>query len=165
MSVWFNTAFIWIIQIVILIGLLGLIIPIFPGLVVIWLGTLSYGIATGFSTNGWILFGLISLLMLLGSVVDNILMGVGAHKGGASWLTILIALLSGLLGTIFFPPFGGLIAAPLAIFGMEYLRQREWKKAGKAVGGLAIGWGMTFLVRFGIGVLMMICWWVWVWVS
>jgi len=164
-SVWFNTAFIWIIQIVILIGLLGLIIPIFPGLVVIWLGTLSYGIATGFSANGWILFGLISLLMLLGSVVDNILMGVGAHKGGASWLTILIALLSGLLGTIFFPPFGGLIAAPLAIFGMEYLRQREWKKAGKAVGGLAIGWGMTFLVRFGIGVLMMICWWVWVWVS
>lgn len=92
-------------------------------------------------------------------------MGAGARKGGASWLTILIALLSGLLGTILFPPFGGLIAAPLAIFGLEYLRQREWRKAGKAVGGLAIGWGMTLLVRFGIGVLMMICWWVWVWLS
>jgi uncharacterized protein YqgC (DUF456 family) len=103
--------------------------------------------------------------MLMGSVVDNILMGVGARKGGASWLTVAIALGVGLLGTIVFPPLGGLIAAPLAIFGLELWRQRHWNKAGKAVGGLAIGWGMTFLVRFGIGVLMMICWWVWVWKS
>ncbi len=162
---WLEPAFIWIIQIVILIGLVGLVIPIFPGLVLIWLATLGYGIAKGFSTSGWILFALISLLMLMGSVVDNILMGVGARKGGASWLTVAIALGVGLLGTIVFPPLGGLIAAPLAIFGLELWRQRHWKKAGKAVGGLAIGWGMTFLVRFGIGVLMMICWWVWVWKS
>ncbi|MGB9674296.1 MAG: DUF456 domain-containing protein [Anaerolineales bacterium] len=165
MSAWLDSVLFWVIQGVILIGLLGLIIPIFPGLVVIWLGTLSYGIAKGFSTSGWIWFGVISLLMIVGSLVDNILMGAGARKGGASWWTIGIALMAGLIGTILLPPLGGIILAPLVVFALELWRQRGWREAGKALGGLAVGWGLTFFVRFGLGLLMMICWWVWVWKS
>jgi hypothetical protein len=46
---------------------------------------------------------------------------------------------------------------------MEYLRVRDVEKAWQALRGLATGWGLSFFVRFGIGFLMMVLWWIWVW--
>ncbi len=93
-------------------GLIGLIVPVFPGLVVMWLAALGYGIAFGFSTPGIVIFVIISLLAIVGSVIDNVLMGVGARTGGASWIAIGIALLAGIIGTILLPPFGGITRRP-----------------------------------------------------
>jgi uncharacterized protein YqgC (DUF456 family) len=144
-----------------LIGLIGLIVPIFPGILIIWLSALGYGVVTGFSTLGIILFVLITLLMIAGEVIDNVLMGAGARKGGASWLSIVVGILAGVIGTLLFPPVGGFIAAPAAILLLEYSRGRDWEKAWRATRGLAIGWGLGFLVRFGVGVLMIGMWLVW----
>lgn len=163
MPTWGETLTTVLVQIFMLAGLIGLLIPIFPGIIVMWLAALVYGILTGFSTAGIVIFVLISLLALGGTLVDNLLMGAGARKGGASWITIAVALLAGVLGTILFPPFGGLIAIPLAIFTLEYLRARDLREAWFALRGLVAGWGLSFLVRYGIGALIMVLWWVWVW--
>lgn len=150
-------------QLFMLVGLIGLIVPVFPGLVVMWLAALIYGLVSGFGTLGTILFIFITLLMLVGSVVDNLLMGAGARKGGASWGTILLGYAAGLLGTIFIPPFGGLIAAPLVVLLLQYRQTEDWKQAWTTVKELVIGWGLSFFARLGIGFLLMLFWWIWVW--
>jgi uncharacterized protein len=160
---WLRISIFGITQFVMLVGLFGLVVPIFPGIVVIWLAALGYGAVTGFHTFSIVMMVLISMLMLAGVTVDNFLMGAGARKGGASWLTVGVALVAGVVGTIFLPPFGGLIAAPLSVLLLEYWRLRDLKKAGQAVLGLATGYGLSFIARFGIGMIMMILWWVWVW--
>jgi uncharacterized protein YqgC (DUF456 family) len=160
---WLEVIIVILAQILLLVGLFGLVIPIFPGVIVMWLVTLGYGVVTGFRTLGIVLFVLITLLMLFSTVVDNLLMGAGARKGGASWRSILVALVAGVAGTLIFPPFGGLIAAPLAVFAVELIRFREWRRALTATGGMATGWGLTFVARFLIGVLIMMLWWLWVW--
>ena len=149
----------------ILVGLVGLIIPIFPGIVVIWLATLAYGIVVGFNLLGIIIFVVLTLLMIAGTTADNFLMAAGSRKGGASWWTIAAGLLAGTIGTIVFPPFGGLIAAPLVILLIEFLRVREFNQAWRATGGLVVGWGLSFFVRLGIGVLMLVLWLVWAFVK
>jgi hypothetical protein len=147
-----------------LVGLFGLLVPFFPGLVVMWLAALGYGLATqSFGALGIFLFVLITVIMIFGSFVDNLMMGVGARKGGAGWVTILVALVAGVGGTILFPPIGGIIAAPLAILLLEYFRLKDWKKAWKAFTGLTVGWGLSFLARFGLGVLVLLLWLLWVW--
>lgn len=163
MPEWLNTSIIFLTQLILLVGLFGLIVPIFPGLVIMWLATLVYGIITGFRTLGIVLFIIITLLMIAGSIADNLMMGAGARKGGASWLAVGVAILAGVVGTIIWPPIGGLIAAPLGIFLLELVRYREFKKAWSAFLGLATGWGLSFFVRFGIGVMMILLWWLWVW--
>ncbi|MFZ5808170.1 MAG: DUF456 domain-containing protein [Chloroflexota bacterium] len=163
MPAWLEASLFWVVQVVMLVGLFGLVVPVFPGLVVIWLGGLGYGVAQGFSTLGWVIFAILTVIMLAGTVVDNLLMGAGARQGGAAWSSILLALAAGVVGTIAFPPLGGLIAAPLAVFALEYLRHRDGGKAWSAVRGLALGWGLTFLVRFAMGLVMMALWWIWVW--
>ncbi|MFC2054607.1 DUF456 family protein [Chloroflexota bacterium] len=162
MEGWLDTSITAITLFIMLIGLFGLVVPIFPGIFVMWLAALGYGVVTDFSTLGIILFVLISLLMVIGIVIDNIFMGVGAHQGGASWITLGVAFLVGVIGTIIFPPFGGIIAAPVAVFLLELLRFKDLRKAWLAFRGLAAGWGVSFVARFGVGVLMVTLWGMWV---
>jgi uncharacterized protein YqgC (DUF456 family) len=163
MAPWVDSLIIVLTQLFMLVGLIGLLVPIFPGITVMWLSALGYGVVSGFSTLGIVLFVLITLLLIAGILVDNLFIGAGARKGGASWVTIGVALIAGVLGTIIFPPFGGLIAAPLAVFILEYVRVRDLRQTWLALRGLAAGWGLSFIARFGIGMLMMIFWWIWVW--
>ena len=87
MPEWLNKVIFALTQIIMLVGLFGLIIPIYPGTVVMWLASLGYGVVTGFTPLGIGLFVVITLLMLFSTIVDNLMMGAGARKGGASWLT------------------------------------------------------------------------------
>jgi hypothetical protein len=161
MPAWAEVITFWLTLVVMLLGLVLLIVPIFPGITVIWAAALIYGFITGFDTLGIIVLVLITLGMIAGISADNVLMGAGARRGGASWLTIIVALIAGIAGTILLPPIGGLIAIPIAIFLLELLRVREWRGAWKATRGLALGWGLSFLVRFGIGLIMIAIWLGW----
>lgn len=163
MPEWLHISVFALTQIILLVGLFGLLVPLFPGIVVMWLAVLGYGVAAGFSTLGIVLFVIITVLMLVGTVVDNLFMGAGARKGGASWKTIGAALVAGVLGTLIFPPLGGLIASPLVVLLLEYQRTRDWQLAWQSLRGMATGWGLSFVARFGIGLVMMILWWIWAW--
>jgi uncharacterized protein YqgC (DUF456 family) len=160
---WLEASIFGITQFFMLVGLFGLVVPIFPGTVIMWLAALGYGLVAGFGTLGVVIFVILTLLMLASTVMDNLMMGVGARQGGASWKTIAVALLAGVVGTIIFPPFGGIIAAPVAVFVLEYTRLGSREKAWEALRGLATGWGLSFILRFGIGIVMMLLWWLWVW--
>jgi hypothetical protein len=158
---WLSTSIFWITLVVMLVGTLGLIVPIFPGLAVIWLAALGFGVITGFTTLGWVLFALLTILLVIGSLIDNILMGSRAHKEGAAWSTVVLGLLAGVLGTIIFPPFGGIIAAPLVVLVIETIRQRNIKKALLSLRGMAVGMGSAYIVRLFIGMAMIGLWLVW----
>jgi len=158
---WLSNGIFVLTLMVMLVGLFGLVVPIFPGMIVIWLAALGYGVVTGFTTLGWVLFVLLTVLMITGATIDNVLMSARAHKEGAAWFSIALGMLAGILGTIIFPPFGGLIAAPLVVWLLEYLRQRDVRKALATLRGLAIGWGASFVVRFMLGLAMIGLWLVW----
>ncbi len=163
MPEWVRTSTEILTLVVMLIGLFGLLIPIFPGGVVIWLAALGYGLIVGFTTPGIIFFVLISILTIASVLADNILMAGKAHKEGASWWSIIIALFAGAIVTFIMPPFGGLIAAPLALYLAEYVRRRDWDQALKVTKGMLLGCGWAFIVRFGLGMIKISIWAVWAW--
>src|SRR5512135_2335280 len=115
MPAWLSASIFSITLVLMLVGLFGLIVPIFPGITVIWLAALGYGVVTGFNTLAWVMFGVITVLMIVGVTIDNVLMGAKAHKEGAAWSSLALGMLAGVLGTIFLPPVGGILAAPLAV--------------------------------------------------
>ena len=77
---------------IMLVGELGLIIPILPGLAIIWVAGLVYGVITGFTWVSGAIFAVMTLLMVFGSFIDNIIMGASARQTGASWVSIAISL-------------------------------------------------------------------------
>ena len=149
--------------VVLAVMLFGLVSLIFlPGLVIIWVAALVYGIVTGFTLTSGILFAVITILMIVGSLIDNVVMGAKAKQQGASWLAIGAALVGGVLGSLVFPPFGGLIIALIALFSVEFLRLKDWKQAFESTKSMAVGCGWAAVIRFGIGVIMILLWGGWV---
>ncbi len=158
---WLDLGLFWLTLIFMLIGLFGLVVPIFPGLIIIWLSALGYGLTAGFPPLGIAMFVLITLLTIAGMFVDNVLVGAGARKGGAGWWAIFAGWAAGLVFTLLLPPIGGVIAAPVAVFLVEFIRKNNWRHAVKATGGMLAGWGLTFVARFLMGVLMIGFWLIW----
>jgi len=163
--IWLETTIIILTVLTMLIGLFGLIIPIFPGNVVMWLAALVYGLVFGFGKLGGVMFAIITVLMLIAAAADNVLMGAKAREKGADWGSIILALTAGVIGTIIFPPIGGLIAAPLVLYLMELQRLGDADEAKAVVKALLTGWGLAFIVRFGIGVVMLALWGIWAFIN
>ena len=146
-----------------IIGTAGLIIPVFPGLVVNWIAILFYGLVSGFGIKGWIIFSLVTILMIVGNVIDNVMMGKKAHESGASWLSISFAYAISLVVSVLLTPIAGLAAAPISVFLVEFIRRKKWREALKVAWSLMLGWGWSIGIRILIGVVMILLWMIWAW--
>jgi uncharacterized protein YqgC (DUF456 family) len=146
-----------------LIWLAGMVVPIFPGVTVIWALALLYGIIFGFGVGGGWLFAFITVLAVIGWVVDNILMGGKARQGGARWTSIAIAFVAGFVGSIFLTPLGGIAATLYALYLAEYSYRQDRAEAWAVTKSMAIGWGWAFVARFSIGLVMIGLWAIWAW--
>ena len=150
-----------------LVGLVGLIIPVFPGLTVMWLAALVYALVQ--SASGlmalvdWLSFAIITLFMIGGNIVDNIIIASKMRGHEIPWKTIILCYIVGIVVSLFFTPLAGLVASPLSLLGLEYLRFRDKKLAFESAKVFMIGWGASFAARFGIGILMVIFWMLWAW--
>jgi uncharacterized protein len=158
---WIATSINILTLIVMLFGLFGLIMPVFPGLVIIWLAALGFGIFGGFSAGGWGFFLVITVLMLIGNISDGLLMGKKALDYGAAKVSLVIAAAVSIVVSLFFSPIGGLIAAPIALYLSEKNQGHTPEEAKRITKGLMVGWGWAFALRFAIGIIMIILWTIW----
>jgi uncharacterized protein YqgC (DUF456 family) len=155
-------AFPWVMLVIMVFGLFGLIVPIFPGNVVIWASTLTYALVTGFDTRAWWFFVPISVLTIAATSADNLFMGGKARQAGASWRGIIIALITAFVTSLVLTPIAGLVAAPAALFIHEFFRlDQDGKEAWMVTRGLMLGCGWAFVTRFALGVLQvsLYAWW------
>ncbi len=157
-----STWFVPVIAVIMALGLFSLLTYIVPGLTIIWIAALVYGIVKGFTVPTGIIFGVITLLMLGGNIVDNLTMGASAKKTGASWLSIAVALIAGVAGTFLLPPFGGILFAAVGILVVEWIRNKNLEAGLRSTGGILKGCGLGVILRFGIGVIMIGLWVLWV---
>lgn len=148
--------------IVMLVGLLGAFLPIFPDMIIMVGAALGYGLLVGWGDSGAWFFGAIALLGLVGIVSDIWVSGVGGKIGGASFVSLLVGSALGLIGFIFLTPLGGLAILLAVIFLMEYKRQGDAEKAIKGMLGVGVGYGASFIVKLLIGLLMIVLWVLWV---
>ena len=142
----------------------GLVVPVFPGLVVIWVLALVYGIIGSFGMLGAVLFVIITVLAILGEISDNLLMSKKARQEGARWRSIAVAFIAGVVCSIVFTPLIGIAGALGGLFLTEFLFSRDHRQALAVTKGMAIGWGWSFMLRFAVGLVMVALWAIWAWV-
>jgi hypothetical protein len=157
----------WLTLTFMLVGLVGLVIPIFPGIAVIWLSALVYAVIEALAGKmgfwDWLLFALITVLMVVGSFIDNIIIARKLRETGTPWRSIGIGYVAGLVSSLFLTPFAALLITPLALYAAEYWRLRDTRLAFDSAKGWLIGFGWTFLVLVAIGGVMIGLWLLWVW--
>jgi uncharacterized protein len=152
---------------VLLAGLLGLLIPVFPGLTIMWLGTLVYAVVQ--AMNGamtwvdWLLFALITILMIGGNIIDNIIIAKHVRDKNVPWGSIIWAFVAGLLVSLFFTPLAGMVASPVGLYLAELKRLKDKQVALANTKAWMTGWGWSLAARFGIGLVMVLFWALWAW--
>jgi uncharacterized protein YqgC (DUF456 family) len=151
-----------------IVGLAGLVIPVFPGLTVMWIATLVYAmlqqIAKAMTVWDWILFALITILMIVGNVIDNIIIARHVRDKEVPWSSIILGFLAGLIASLFLTPLIGILAAPAGLFLAELYRLKDRKIAFESTRAWMTGWGWSLAARFVIGIFMVIFWMLWAWI-
>jgi uncharacterized protein len=117
---------------VMVVGLAGSVLPGLPGVPLIFLAALVYGIYTGFAEVGWPIVALLGLFAALALVAAIVGTPYGARRFGASkWGTIggavggIVGALVGLLFLGIGSLFGLILGTIAGVFLGEYLRRRE----------------------------------------
>jgi uncharacterized protein YqgC (DUF456 family) len=147
---------------VLLFGLVGLVVPVFPGLTVMWLGTLVYVLlqsSAGLMTVwDWLLFAAITTLMIVGNIADNVIIASKMRNKYVPWSSIGWAFAAGIVASLFFTPLIGLIAAPAGLYLAELRRLKDQRSAIDSTKAYMVGWGWAFGARFLIGLVMTGLW-------
>ena len=142
------------------IGLLGVLLPLVPGVALIWLVALVYAIAEGFKNIDPITMIVLSIIALPGITADIWVSSLGAKAGGASLWSIVASLVGGVVGFLVSTLPGAIIGALVGLMAVELLRAKDWRQALKASGGWIAGWLLAAVVQIITGVIMIaIFWW------
>ena len=145
-----------------LVGLIGVVLPFFPGLALVWLGALVYGLMSGFGSVGWSFMIAITLLMAGGIVAGIVLPHQRVGAAGAPKSTLVTGIVLGVVGFFVIPIIGLPLGAALGVLLAERSRSNDWGVAWASTKTLIIGFGIGVLVQFVAGLAMVGCWVAWV---
>ncbi len=169
MALWAEIPLLVVVILGMLIGFFGLFLVFFPGLTVIWLSITVWGIATRFNygDGSWTFtltlatFAVITMLMLLGNILDNVFMAGGARSRGASWWAIGLSWVAMIGVGIWLTPLVGLLAALVVLFLVEWLRNKDHKVAFISTSQMAMGCGWAVGARLLVATVMIGLFLVW----
>lgn len=145
--------FLWLVMIF---GLIGIIVPLLPGILLIWLAVLAYAVFDGFTLISVPTFALISVIALVTGTADLWLPLLGAKTTGVPWKTIALGVVGGIAGTFLLPILGTILGYAAGILLGEYLRLGLLRPALKSsLIGLA-SWGVGTAIQLAGGILIII---------
>lgn len=150
-----------VVAVVMIIGLVGTLVPVLPGLVMMWFVALAYGFSVGFGGVGVTVMVALTMLVLLGFGLGFVLPKRAASGSGATGRSQVVGLIGAVIGFFVIPVIGLVVGALLGILLGEYADKGELRSAWTATLGTAKGFGINALVQFGIGYMMLLLWSVW----
>ncbi len=120
----------------IIVGLVGIVVPILPGLLLVLGGVLLWALIEG-GTVAWAIFGVSLLVAVAGYVLQYTLPGRRMRERGVNTSTLAIAVLCGIIGFFVVPIVGAIIGFVLGIFVVEVGRGRDrtlaWERTKHAL--------------------------------
>lgn len=143
------------------IGVAGTILPVVPGLWLIWAAGVVYGIATGFGVIGWVALGVMSVLAIGGSLVAVVLPQRRAMRVGVPlWGQALAAVLA-VIGLFVIPFIGAMVGFVIGILIASLSETGDVRTAIPVAVATLRTMLVASAIQFACGVAMFVTWIVW----
>jgi len=128
---------------VMLVGVVGIFVPVLPGSVIVWAAIVVWAVAGDDSLVArWAVAAAASVLLGGALVVSTTLPARSAGVGAPRYLPWVVAL-GTIVGFFVVPLVGGFIGGPIAAFAAETVRLRDptqgWRSAVRTLKGLGLG--------------------------
>jgi hypothetical protein len=142
------------------VGLVGIFVPVLPGLVLVWGGGLWWAIADGGGPARWAVLAVMTVLLVLGTLAKYILPTRAAADAGAPLSTLLIGAVGAIAGFFIVPVVGLLVGGVAGVYLAELVRLRDWHQAVASTRAALIAVGIGMLVELAAGLAMALTWFV-----
>ncbi|HRV68061.1 MAG TPA: DUF456 domain-containing protein [Marmoricola sp.] len=145
-----------IVAIVIAVGLAGILIPVFPGPILI-VGALAVWASEQGTTTSWIIFVVATLIMVVGWLVKYLIPGKSLRNAGIPNSSLLAGGLLGIIGFFVIPVIGFVIGFVLGIYLAQYRRvghDEAWPSTIHALKAV----GVSILIEFSAASLAALVW-------
>ncbi|MRR53876.1 MAG: DUF456 domain-containing protein [Deltaproteobacteria bacterium] len=131
--------FLWILAaLLVLVGIAGTVLPILPGVPLVFFGLVTAAWIDDFQRVGWGVLAFLAVVTVLSQLIDLLATARGAQKMGAGRAALLGGTVGLVVGLFFGLP--GLILGPfLGAFLGEYLAKGNLRQSGKAGFGTWLG--------------------------
>ena len=139
----------------IVIGLLGVFLPVVPGIPLAFAGMLLAAWAGGFSKISIFTVVLLGLLTLASVAVDFFAGLIGAKHAGASRWALFGAAAGSILGFLIFNFIGLIIGPFIGAVAVEMIRGKTAREAGKIGIGTWIGMAVGVVLKVGLAFAML----------
>ncbi|AKU17129.1 DUF456 domain-containing protein [Luteipulveratus mongoliensis] len=120
-------------------GIVGLVVPVLPGLLVTVAGVLLWTLDRGDRT-AWIVFAICAVIALAGWTVQYVVPSRRMRAAGVPTTTLLFGAVCGIAGFFVIPVVGLFVGFPLGVYLAEHLRLRNATAA----------WGATKVALKGV---------------
>jgi uncharacterized protein YqgC (DUF456 family) len=145
-------------------GIIGVIIPLLPGLLLCWCGVLFWAIFGDGGWGKWLVFAIATVIAVNGTLIKYMWPGRSLKRNGVPNTSLLVGGVVGLVGFFVIPIVGlvvgfvfGLWLAERARLGDSRLAWPSTKQALKAV-GLAVlielGAALAIAATWGLGLVL-----------
>ncbi len=145
-----------------LVGLVGIVVPVLPGLLLVWLATALWAFEHP-NHWAWLVFGLCGVVYAVGVVAQYLVPGRRLKEAGVRTSTLFLAVVLAIVLFFLIPVVGAPIGFVLGVFLVELARHREghtaWRATVSALKAVAVSVG----IELAAGFVIVLVWLLGVW--
>ena len=143
--------------VMVVVGIVGIVVPILPGLLLTWAGVALWAVTTG-GAGGWTVLAVSSLIVVVGSVAKYLLPGRRLRESGVPWSTMAAGGLLGVAGFFVIPVVGVFVGFVLGVYLAELARYRSPEQAWPSTKRSLVLAGWSVLIELATGLLTAAAW-------
>jgi uncharacterized protein YqgC (DUF456 family) len=148
-----------VVGLIMLVGLIGIVVPVLPGLLLVWAAVLVWA-AEAQTTGGWVVLGIATTLALSGFLLGYLLPGRRMAASGVTMSTIAAGVALGVAGFFLIPVVGAFLGFPLGIYLAERVKRRThaaaWPSTENALKAIGLSIGIELLTGLAIATTWLI---------
>ncbi len=154
MSPWLEIA----VLVAMIVGLIGLVVPVLPGLALMWGAVGIWALLDGGGAWRWTTFGVVTVLAVVGLVAALTLSGRKATGAGAPWWALAMAAIGAIVGFVMIPLAGIVVGGIAGLWLGELIRLRDPRAAWDTTWAALQGYGLGTVVQMVAGVAILLVW-------
>ncbi len=148
-----------------LVGVAGVVVPVLPGLALVWAAGLVWVWQDGGGPARVVVGVLLTLLLVLGTVAKYALPARSATAAGAPRSTLALGALGAVVGFFVVPVAGLVVGGVGAVYLAELRRLRDGSAAWRSTWAVLRAIGLGMLVELATALIMIGTWLVGVWLT
>jgi len=141
----------------IVMGLAGVVVPVIPGLLLVWAGVFVWFLDDRDTVRMSVLI-VVTLVLLLGTLVKYLVPGRRLREDGVPWSTLALGAALGVVGFFVVPVVGLFLGFVLGIYLGESMRSSDRAEAWRSTKRALVAVGLSILIELAAGLFATAIW-------